>query len=40
MYTQLFEQVLEAVHEIQSTPTSHTEAVLASEIHYIQEERE
>jgi hypothetical protein len=49
MYTQLFEQVLEAVHEIQSTPTSHTEAVLASEIqvlvdelleYYIQEERE
>jgi len=48
MYVDLFEQVLEAVHDIQTTSTSHTEAVLASEIqalvdelleHYIQGER-
>ena len=48
MYIELFEQVLEAVHDIQSETTNHTEQALASEIqvlvdelleHYIQEER-
>ena len=48
MYIELFEQVLEAVHDIQAESTNHTEQTLACEIqasvdelleHYIQGER-